>query len=120
MPKKILVVDDDEGFLELLKVRLTRANYEIITASDGQIGIKFAQDYRPDLILMDAVMPNLNGYMAVKQLRADEKTRDIPIIILSARDKLEELFAIEGVKDFIRKPFESDELLAKVKKYLPE
>lgn len=118
MPKKILIVDDDEGFQELLKIRLSRLSYEVITASDGDVGVKFAREYKPDLILMDAVMPILSGYMAVKQLRADPITRNIPVIILSAREKLEELFHAEGVQDFIRKPFETEELVKKVKTYL--
>ncbi|MFH1776500.1 MAG: response regulator [Candidatus Omnitrophota bacterium] len=118
MQKKILVVDDDEGFQELLKVRLGNAGYQVIIASDGVDGVCCAQEERPDLILMDAIMPNLNGYMAVKELQAKKETAAIPIIILSARENIEEIFSTEGIKDYIHKPFESEELLSKIKKYL--
>ncbi len=82
--KKILVVDDEPDFVEAISEMLTTAGYEVISAADGEEGIKKAQQHKPDLILMDIMMPNLSGDDAVSFLKSDITTNHIPIIFLTA------------------------------------
>src|ERR1700733_13836317 len=82
--KKILVVDDDPQIVELVKIRLTNNNYEVITSPDGKDAISKIKKEEPDLVIMDIMMPNMPGGDAVRILMADSKTKDIPIIFLTA------------------------------------
>ena len=82
--KKILIVDDDPEVVELVRNRLEANHYEVASAADGQIGIKKAQKEKPDLILMDIMMPNLPGGDAVRLLKSDVATKHIPLIFLTA------------------------------------
>jgi two-component system alkaline phosphatase synthesis response regulator PhoP len=117
MSKKILVADDDPHIVEMVKSRLQANGYEVINASDGQEALDKALNHKPDLIIVDILMPNMDGYTFVKEARASEGIKNIPIIILTAKDKMKDLFEIEGVKDYVVKPFKSEELLEKVAKY---
>lgn len=113
---KILVVDDNACNLQLLLELLTAKGYTVYPAISGELAMEFVKSRLPDLILLDIKMPGLDGYEVCRQLKANDSTRSIPIIFLSAlgdeRDKVKGFQA--GGVDFITKPFQSEELLARV------
>ncbi|RRR75748.1 MAG: response regulator [Candidatus Viridilinea halotolerans] len=114
---RILVADDDAGFCRLISLLLHQAGYHVIVVNDGHDLIHTAQDQRPDLLLIDLVMPNLDGYEALRQLRNDSRTSHLPIIILSARTAASDLVhGFEtGADDYITKPVMGDELVARIR-----
>lgn len=124
MPKKILVVDDDPNIVKLIKLRLEASHYQITTAYDGEECIARVLSEKPDLILLDIMMPKSDGYSALIGLKemkaASEDVPDIPVIILTAvgDTRIRDLVKKEQIKDYIVKPFSAEDLLAKVKKAL--
>lgn len=117
---KILVIDDDNAINELIKVNLELACYTVITALDGSKGYALAKQEIPDLIILDVMMPEIDGYTVAKRVRENETTKDIPIIMLTALNMLQNKvqgFNI-GIDDYLVKPFEMEELLARVKALL--
>ena len=116
---RILVVEDDEFHRDLL-TQLLEDDYEILTAADGATCIEVAERERPDLILMDVVMPRMTGVEACKKLRAQAETRDIPIILVTTRGEPSsvELGFESGCNDYVTKPINSMELLGKVESLL--
>jgi DNA-binding response OmpR family regulator len=113
---KILVIDDDPNILRVIKVRLRSARHEVVTASDGQEGIRRMKEDAPDLLITDVMMPEVDGFAVVEAVRGDEGLRRTPIIMLTARDDVNEV--IEGLErgadDYVVKPFNIQELLARV------
>jgi DNA-binding response OmpR family regulator len=122
MPKKILLVDDEESLVQLLSERLKFNGYEVITASDGQEGFEKAKKEKPDLILLDVMMPHMDGYQVCRLLKFDQRYKDIPIIMLTARtQEIDKKTGKEtGADAYITKPFESQDLLKEIKKLLKE
>ena len=120
MPKKILLVDDDPLVVMMTKSRLEANGYEVLTATSGIETIKMAQELKPDLILMDVLMPAMEGSEVCMKLKADEGTRHISILMLTAyaRKDLEAKCLKAGAKAVILKPFNPAELLALIKKAL--
>ena len=116
MKKKILVIDDELDVSGLLKIRLEANNFDVATAADGEEGLEKAEQERPDLIILDVMMPKMDGYTFVREIRTYEHLRQIPIIILTAKEGMKDLFAIEGVCDYVNKPYEIDDLLKKIHK----
>ena len=118
--KKILVVDDEEDMQKLLKIRLEQENFVVVTAGDGVAGVKTAELETPDLILMDIMMPNMDGYSCLKEIRKIQKIKDTPILMLSGKEeeKIRDLFAFQKISGYIEKPFELDNLVAKIKEIL--
>ncbi len=117
---KILVVDDDEAINELIKINLELSFYKVLTALDGNKGYALAKQELPDLVILDVMMPEVDGYTVAKRIRENESTKDIPIIMLTALGMLQNKaqgFDI-GVDDYIVKPFEIEELLMRVKALL--
>jgi DNA-binding response OmpR family regulator len=114
--RTVLVADDDDDILELVAFRLERAGYEVITARDGQQALAAAQEHRPDLAVLDVMMPGLNGYEVTQRLRAEEPTRDIPVILLTARVQEADVNRgfEAGADDYLRKPFSPQELRSRV------
>ena len=122
MRKKILCVDDSNVVLLMEKLILTKANYQLITAGTGSEAVDKARREKPDLILLDVVMPVMDGFEACRHLRADEETRTIPIIMVTTRSEapnVEQGYLI-GCNDYVTKPIDGAELLTKVKNYLGE
>ncbi|MFA4844728.1 MAG: response regulator [Candidatus Margulisiibacteriota bacterium] len=115
---KILLMDDEPEFVEMLSLRLRKTGgYEVITAFDGEEGLKAAQANRPDLIILDLMMPKMDGRKVIEELKKSDQTRGIPVIVLSASASpktAEELLKLGGF-DFIVKPFEPPTLMAKIK-----
>ena len=120
--KKILLVDDAETILMMERMILNKAGYELITAKDGQEAVTKAVAERPDLILMDVVMQKMNGFEACKQLRGQDTTKAIPIIMVTTRGEAESVESgfESGCDDYITKPINGLEVLSKVKSALGE
>ena len=117
---KILLIDDSVQNLKLLGNMLREKDYQIALARDGKEGLKLAGKIWPDLILLDIMMPEMDGYEVCKKLKEDENTRDIPIIFLTAKTSNEDIvkgFQIGGV-DYITKPFNKEELFMRIKTHL--
>ena len=114
--KKILVVDDSPTERHVLLDLLTRNGYQVITAESGEEGIEKAKAELPDLILMDVVMPGLNGYQATRTLTRDEATKNIPIIVCTSKgQETDKIWGLrQGAQDYLIKPVNGDELLAKI------
>jgi CheY-like chemotaxis protein len=122
MPKKILLVDDSQTVLLMERMILSSGHYELLTARNGLEGVERARAERPDLILLDVIMPHMNGLDALAAIRADESTRHIPVIMVTTRseaDSMETGYA-RGCNDYVTKPVNSNELLAKVRGLLGE
>lgn len=116
--KKILVIDDDPDIVELVKMRLAESGYNVVTAGNGKDGLDKVARENPDLIVLDVLMPSMDGYTFIKELKASQRAKSIPIIILTAKEKMKDLFEMEGVKHYMVKPFDSKELLVKIKQCL--
>src|SRR5213078_575136 len=114
---RILVIEDERDLTELLTYNLQREGYETIVAHDGQEGLRKAQTLLPDLIILDLMLPVLSGQDVLRELRAGERTRDIPVIILSARaEETDQVVGFSlGCDDYVTKPFSVKVLLQRVK-----
>ena len=119
MAKRILIVDDEAELVKAVQVRLEANGYEVETAYDGQEAMDKINNMKPDLILLDIVMPVMNGYEVSKKLKSNPDTKEIPIIIFSAsqRRNLEKECRELGVTDFIAKPFRTQDLLNTVNNF---
>ncbi len=112
----VLVADDDRDILDLLAFRLGRAGYEVVSASDGEEALRLAVERKPDLAVLDVMMPKLDGYEVTRRMRADESTKRIPVILLTARVQEHDVargFEV-GADDYMKKPFSPAELRARV------
>ncbi|NJM08325.1 response regulator [Candidatus Gracilibacteria bacterium] len=118
--KTILIADDDPAIRHLLSLMLSSSGYDVLVAENGYQLIQLAQDEMPDLLLVDLMMPHLDGYEAIRQLRNDTRTAHIPMIILTAKSTPNDVVTgfESGADDFISKPFNSAELLARIKGHL--
>jgi DNA-binding response OmpR family regulator len=118
--KKILLVDDSKIVLLIEQMILAKGPYDIVMASDGSEGLERAVSERPDLILMDLMMPRMNGLEAVRELRRRESTKHIPVIFVTTRGEAESMAAgfESGGNDYVTKPIDSRALLAKVRDHL--
>lgn len=119
-PRTVLVADDDEDILQLVSFRLERAGYTVVTAADGQQALAAAREHKPDLAVLDVMMPGLNGYEVTRRLRADEATATIPVILLTARVQEADVSRgfEAGADDYLRKPFSPQELRSRVQAIL--
>src|SRR5438552_6561472 len=112
----VLVIDDSPTITKVVQLVLTKAGYQVQTAADGEQGLGAVRGQRPDLILLDFVMPRMNGYQFCRELNADAKLRDIPVILMSAKgDQVGERFVkVMGIVDYITKPFSPEAITAVV------
>lgn len=120
MKKKILVVEDEPHISKLVKFILEKNGFEVLQAFVGQEGIEMAKSKKPDLVILDVMMPNMDGFEVAKRLTRMKETKDVPIIMLSSAAQFKDkMMGIEsGAVDYITKPFDNDELIAKVKEYI--
>jgi two-component system alkaline phosphatase synthesis response regulator PhoP len=104
---KILVVDDEEHILELIRFNLEKEGYQVVTATDGNTAVEIARSQRPDLILLDVMLPEQDGLAVCRILQQEAATRRIPVIMISARgDELDKVLGLEmGADDYVTKPF---------------
>jgi twitching motility two-component system response regulator PilH len=113
----IMVVDDSPTELYILKGILEKSGYEVITAGDGESGLELAHSKKPDLILMDVVMPGMNGFQATRKLSKNPETAEIPIIMVTTKDQeTDRTWGMrQGAKEYLVNPVAAEELLQKVK-----
>jgi len=122
LKNRILLVDDSETVLLLERMILKCGSYELATARNGKEGVAKALALKPDLILMDVIMPEMDGIEAIKTLRATGETRSIPVLIVTTKGEEESMEAgyLSGCSDYITKPIDSLELLTKIRSFLGE
>src|ERR1700760_2567958 len=114
--ERVLVIDDSPTITKVVQLVLTKAGYHVLTAPDGEAGLAAVRAERPDVILLDFVMPRMNGYQFCRELNADAKLRDIPVVLMSAKgDQVGERFVkVMGIVDYITKPFSPEAITAVV------
>lgn len=115
--KKILLVDDEIQLADMVKMRLEANNYDVITASGGIEGLEKAEKDNPDLILLDILMPDMDGYQTLEKLKENSETESIPVIMLTAEGQADDLTRSVslGAIDYVVKPFSPVTLLEKIK-----
>jgi len=113
----ILVVEDEKNILELVRFNLEREGYQVLTAQDGVKCLELARTQAPDLIVLDVMLPEIDGLEVCRELRHDDLTKSIPIIMLSARaEEFDRMLGLEmGADDYVTKPFSPRELSARIK-----
>jgi DNA-binding response OmpR family regulator len=118
--KKILVVDDEPDTVEFLINGLQKNNFNAISALDGEEGFKKAFEESPDLILLDLIMPNKDGFTMLRELKANQSTKEIPVIVLSAKSEIENIYKGQehGAVDYIIKPCDVQTILRYVMRYV--
>ncbi|AKH22179.1 chemotaxis protein CheY [Sedimenticola thiotaurini] len=112
----MLIVDDSPTETHILKGIVESGGYKVITASDGESGVATAKEAKPDLVLMDVVMPGLNGFQATRQLSKAPETQDIPVIVVTTKDQeTDRAWGLrQGAKEYVVKPVAAADLLAKI------
>ena len=113
----ILIVDDSPTEVHVLTSMLEGVGHTVFSANNGEAGIEMAKETKPDLILMDVVMPGMNGFQATRQLSRAEETSDIPVIIVTTKDQeTDRVWGMrQGAKDYVTKPVEEELLMGKIK-----
>jgi CheY-like chemotaxis protein len=114
--KRILVCDDDPVILRLLQVNLELEGYEVLLAHHGEKAIEIAVDEHPDLVILDIMMPRMDGYQTCQMIKSQDETRDIPVVFLSAKAQASDIEKGKsfGVDDYLTKPFDPSDLIAVV------
>ena len=120
LKKKILVVDDEADLVEMVALRLEASDFEVIKAYDGQTGLDKARNELPDLIILDLMLPKIDGYKICRMIKFDEKYKNIPVILFTAKaqDADKKLGMDVGADAYLTKPFESTVLLTKINQLL--
>lgn len=120
MAANILLVEDEPAIQELIAVNLLRAGHQVLRAADAETALRLVREALPDLVLVDWMLPGMNGVELARRLRADERTRSVPIIMLTARgEEVDKITGLEsGADDYVTKPFSPRELVARIKAVL--
>ncbi|TDI89877.1 MAG: response regulator [Caldithrix sp.] len=120
MKKKILIIEDYNNIVEILTMRLNAMGYEVISAKDGQEGLTLARKKKPDLIVLDVMLPKMNGYKISRLLKFDSRYKDIPIIMLTSREtKRDEQIGLEtGADEYVYKSDRTGKLLKTIRHFL--
>ncbi|MDX9703122.1 MAG: response regulator [Candidatus Auribacterota bacterium] len=108
--KKVLIIEDETELLTILQIRLSHAQFEVFAASDGNSGLELAQSVKPDIILLDIMMPGIDGFTILREIKGSDSTCEIPVIVVTARDRIEDSCLLEGAEGFLTKPFDYREL----------
>lgn len=113
---KILIIDDDPHTIAIVKSRLTAHHYSVFSALDGCEGLEQIEKEKPDLILLDVLMPKMDGFTFLRTLKRDDRFKKIPVIVLTGKDRVKDLFVLEGIQesDFILKPYQPEKLLERI------
>jgi two-component system cell cycle response regulator DivK len=121
MGKRILMIEDNEDNRRILRDLLTSKGYDVIEAEDGIDGVRAAETFRPDLILMDIQLPGIDGYEATRRIKANSESRKIPIIVVTSYALSgDDVRAFEaGCDAYVAKPFSPRDILSKIREYLP-
>lgn len=117
---KVLVIDDEENIIEFIRLGLRYEGFQVESASDGEQGVTAAQRINPDLVILDVMMPGIDGLEVCRRLRANPTTRDVPILMLTAKDEVRDrIIGLKtGADDYLTKPFDFDELLERIRAIL--
>lgn len=115
---KVLIADDDELVVELARTHLSAKGYEVLHATDGEATLRLAAGERPGVIVLDVMMPGLDGMEVLRRLGSDENTRQIPVLMLTSRRSHDDVVAAVklGARDYLGKPFTPEQLLARVER----
>lgn len=118
MPRKILTVDDEKHIVRLIQVNLERQGYEVVTAHDGREALEKVESERPDLVILDVMMPYMDGFEVLQNMKRNPGTRDIPVIMLTAKAQDADVFKgwQSGVDCYLTKPFNPMELISFVQR----
>jgi two-component system alkaline phosphatase synthesis response regulator PhoP len=118
LAKKILAVDDERHIVRLIQVNLERAGFQVVTAFDGPEALKKVESEKPDLVVLDVMMPKMDGFEVLKRLQANPETREVPVIMLTAKAQDADVFRgwASGVSAYLTKPFNPLELITFVKR----
>lgn len=114
--KTILIADDEQELALAIKIRLESKGYHVMMVSDGKAALEMVQQQRPDLVLLDVMMPVMDGYSTVRELNTKFGRGKVPVIILTARDRMKDLFELEGIEDYVVKPFDHEDLLLRIER----
>lgn len=116
----ILIVDDSPTETHVIRMELEKAGFEVLIAAEGETGLKVAREAHPDAIIMDVVMPGVNGFQATRQLRRDPDTASIPVIMVTSKDQpTDKVWGMrQGAVAYMTKPVSGDELVAKIREAL--
>jgi DNA-binding response OmpR family regulator len=117
--RKVLVIDDEVDFVDMLKMRLEANNYTVVTAFDGPSGLKKSESEAPDVILLDVMMPGMDGFKVLSRLKVQDQTRLIPVIMLTAKGESRSILNAQalGVSDYLVKPVDTKEMFAVLDRY---
>jgi len=117
--KTILMVDDEPDFVDMIQMRLEANNYRVEVAYDGASGLEKAKEASPDAILLDVMMPGMDGFEALRHLKREAATREIPVIMLTAKGETKSIFKAQqsGATDYLIKPVDSEKMLEMLKRY---
>ncbi len=121
--KKILFIEDESALQKTIGELLGQEGYEMISALDGEIGLKLAGEQKPDLILLDLILPKINGFDVLKKLKADKETKEIPVIVLTNLEGIEDVervLSLGATTYLVKTQYEIEEVLGKIKKALNE
>lgn len=120
MAKKILIIEDEKDIAELIKHYLEKDNFETLSAFDGEKGLELIKRQNPDVVILDLMLPKIDGIEVCKRIRSDSKVSDIPVIMLTAKgDESDRIIGLElGADDYVTKPFSPKELVARIKALL--
>lgn len=120
MSKSVLVVDDQPHIVRLIQVNLEKEGFQVVTAGDGVEGLRKAREIRPDLVILDVIMPRKDGFEVLRELKSDRELADVPVIMLTVKTHNADI--VEGLKEgaelYLPKPFHPKELVALVKRVL--
>ena len=117
--KTVLIVDDEEDFADMIQMRLEANNYRVVVAHDGLSGIETAKTEQPSAVLLDVMMPGIDGFKTLHEMKMDSEIRDIPVIMLTAKGESKSILRAQqsGAVDYLIKPVDSDRMLALLKKH---
>ena len=115
-PKKILIADDEEQLALAVKIRFQARGYQVVTATDGRQALELIAQQPPDLVILDILMPGMDGYSCLREINRRYGRGKLPVIILTARDRMKDLFELEGIEDYVIKPFDHEDLLVRVER----
>ena len=115
---RVLVIDDEPDVLLLCRINLAHAGHEVLEALDGESGLRMARESQPDVIVLDLMLPAMDGYEVLKALWEDERTRELPVVVLTAKAQVEDRIRSwqDGAVEFLTKPFPPDVLLSSVQR----
>ncbi len=118
MKKEILIIDDDPVTIEMLRGILEKHGYKLRLAYNGAEGLAKAGEKIPDLIILDIQMPKMDGYTFLLEFKKIVDVTRVPILVLTTKENMQDIFAVEGIKEYITKPYKMEDLLQKIEHYL--